>query len=95
MLDKYEHAKNKASTFNAGEDAEFFEVSFRDNPIAEEGLRLRAALARCEDQYRELSSQYKLILYENEGLKDRVKQRTNGVAAEIAKRDADLARDAK
>jgi hypothetical protein len=93
LLDRYEAAKHRAASMSAG-DNEFFEITFRDNPIAEEGIALKAALLTLEEKYRELASQYKMTLYQYEGVKDRLSQRSGTVAAEIAKRDMDIARDA-
>lgn len=74
LLDRYEQAKRRAEAFSA-DDSEFFEVTFRENPVAEEGLKLRDALASIEAKYRELSSQYKLMVYEYEGVKQRMRDR--------------------
>lgn len=74
MLDKYDHAKHRAEELSSVSD-EYFEVTFHENPIAEEALRLREALARLEEQYRELSTQYKMTLYEYEGVKDRLRNK--------------------
>lgn len=91
LLDEYENAKARASALASSDpDNQFIEVRFRESPLAEEGLKLKAALMRMESQYSELSSQYKMTLYEYEGVKARMRERVNEkVYRDIAERQGD------
>lgn len=91
LLDRYAEAKARAAQISQSGESEFFEVTFRENPMAEEGIRLRDAYVRLEEQYKELSSQYKLTLYEYAGVKDRLRNRH---AADVLKQQQEAYADA-
>lgn len=80
-LDKYAAAKYKAAELARGGADDYFTVQFRENPIAEEALKLRDALVRSENQYRELSTQYKVLVYQKAKIEDETRAR---VAAKVA-----------
>lgn len=84
-LSRYQDAKDKANSLTA--DDEWIEVTFRENPLAEEGLRLREQLAQCQKHFDELSVRYKVVYAEYEGVKQRMKSKVEAdVYKQIAER---------
>lgn len=75
-LDAYLRAKTRAASMVDGDEAQYIEVTFRENALAEEALKLRDALTAREAAYDELSTQYKTTLYEYEGVKSRIRNGT-------------------
>lgn len=75
-LDAYKAAKRLAESLHDGAaEREYLDINFRESPLAEEGLQLREQLHHLQHQYSELSTKYKMVLYEYEGVKQRIRER--------------------
>lgn len=90
-LERYAAAKHKASELAKDE---YFNVTFHEDEIAEEALRLRTAFDSLQAEYRNLARLLEVLKAENDGLKARFRERTASVASEIHARDDSLVRDA-
>lgn len=76
LLNRYRTAKTHFDALTENPDAEFMEFSFKNNPMAEEGLMAIAALERLHEEYNRLSTEYRLLKGTYQGVLDRARART-------------------
>lgn len=81
MLDDYQRAKSRFEQMTS-DFGDLVEATFRENPYAEEGLRLRERLAHIEAQYSDLRAERDELERDYRALRAR-KQAT--IAEEVAK----------
>lgn len=89
ILDAYIADKEQAKTLNHRSYSGRLQIVFEEDPAMEEAIRLRDALVRMENTFRELSTQYKLVLYEKQKLADETKYR---VAKKVEEANRELSR---
>lgn len=90
LLDAYIVDKEQAEHFAKQTYSGRLRIDFQEDPLAEEAIKLRDALVRMENQWRELSSQYKVLIYEKQKLADEAKYR---VAKKVEEAQRELSRN--
>lgn len=70
LLDGYIADKEQAEQFATQSYSGRLQIKFQEDPLAEEAIKLREALVRMENQWRELQTQYKMLVYEKQKLAD-------------------------